>query len=31
MYRHAGMDLFLDPSVHGRGLGEDAVRTWPDI
>jgi aminoglycoside 6'-N-acetyltransferase len=27
MYRHAGMDLFLDPSVHGRGLGEDAVRT----
>lgn len=27
MYRHAGMDLFLDPSVHGRGLGADAVRT----
>jgi aminoglycoside 6'-N-acetyltransferase len=27
MYRHAGMDLFLDPSVHGRGLGTDAVRT----
>lgn len=21
--RHAGMDLFLDPSVHRRGLGQD--------
>ncbi|MDI1460628.1 GNAT family protein [Catellatospora sp. KI3] len=27
MYRHAGMDLYLDPEVHGRGLGSDAVRT----
>ena len=27
MYRHAGMDIYLDPSVHGRGLGTDAVRT----
>ncbi|GHG08161.1 GNAT family N-acetyltransferase [Streptomyces filamentosus] len=26
-YQHAGIDLFLDPSVHGRGLGTDAVRT----
>ncbi|GHA91323.1 GNAT family N-acetyltransferase [Streptomyces termitum] len=26
-YRHAGIDLFLDPSAHGRGLGTDAVRT----
>ncbi|OEJ30140.1 GNAT family N-acetyltransferase [Streptomyces subrutilus] len=26
-YRHAGIDLFLDPTVHGRGLGTDAVRT----
>jgi aminoglycoside 6'-N-acetyltransferase len=26
-YRHAGMDIFLDPGVHGRGLGTDAVRT----
>jgi RimJ/RimL family protein N-acetyltransferase len=25
-YRHAGIDLFLDPRVHGRGLGRDAVR-----
>ena len=27
MYRHAGIDLFLDPGVHGRGLGRDTVRT----
>jgi aminoglycoside 6'-N-acetyltransferase len=26
-YSHASMDVFLDPAVHGRGLGEDAVRT----
>ncbi|GAB3476173.1 GNAT family protein [Nocardiopsis coralliicola] len=26
-YRHAGIDIYLDPSLHGRGLGEDAVRT----
>ncbi|MGW6574063.1 GNAT family N-acetyltransferase [Streptomyces sp. NPDC054945] len=26
-YRHAGIDLFLDPAVHGRGVGTDAVRT----
>jgi aminoglycoside 6'-N-acetyltransferase len=26
-YRHAGIDLFLDPTVHRRGLGTDAVRT----
>jgi aminoglycoside 6'-N-acetyltransferase len=26
-YRHAGIDLFLTTSVHGRGLGRDAVRT----
>ncbi|MFD9727761.1 GNAT family N-acetyltransferase [Streptomyces sp. NPDC059072] len=26
-YRHAGIDLFLDPAVHGRGLGTDAVGT----
>ncbi|MFF4578758.1 GNAT family N-acetyltransferase [Streptomyces sp. NPDC001389] len=25
-YRHAGIDLFLDPAVHGIGLGTDAVR-----
>ncbi|MFC4071398.1 GNAT family N-acetyltransferase [Actinoplanes subglobosus] len=25
-YRHAGIDIFLDPRVHGRGLGADAVR-----
>ena len=27
MYRHAGIDLYIDPAVHGRGLGSDAVRT----
>jgi len=27
MYRHAGIDLFLDPTVHGRGIGVDTVRT----
>jgi aminoglycoside 6'-N-acetyltransferase len=26
-FRHASIDLFLDPSVHGRGLGPDAIRT----
>lgn len=25
-YRHAGIDLFLDPAEHGRGLGTDALR-----
>ncbi|MFC0003955.1 GNAT family N-acetyltransferase [Micromonospora siamensis] len=26
-YRHASLDLFLDPEVRGRGLGGDAIRT----
>ena len=26
-YRHAGLDLFLDPAFHRQGLGQDAVRT----
>lgn len=26
-FRHAGMDLFVDPAVRGRGLGPDAIRT----
>jgi aminoglycoside 6'-N-acetyltransferase len=25
-YRHAGIDLFLDPALHGRGVGTEAVR-----
>jgi aminoglycoside 6'-N-acetyltransferase len=25
-YRHAGIDVFLDPALHGRGLGSEAVR-----
>lgn len=27
MYRHASVDVFLDPARTGRGLGRDAVRT----
>src|SRR5918994_5640598 len=26
IYRHAGIDLYIDPALHGRGLGTDAVR-----
>lgn len=26
-YRHASMDIYLDPAVHGRGVGSDALRT----
>jgi aminoglycoside 6'-N-acetyltransferase len=26
-YRHANMDIYVDPAVHNRGLGTDAVRT----
>ena len=26
-YRHANMDMYLHPAVHGRGYGPDAVRT----
>jgi aminoglycoside 6'-N-acetyltransferase len=26
-YRHAAIDVFLNPKWHGRGLGADAVRT----
>lgn len=25
-YRHAGVDLFVDPARHGRGVGSEAVR-----
>ena len=25
-YRHAEIDLFLDPALHGRGIGSEAVR-----
>jgi len=25
-YRHAGIDLFIDPALHGRGIGAQAVR-----
>jgi aminoglycoside 6'-N-acetyltransferase len=26
-YRHAGLDIYIDPAVQGRGVGTDAVRT----
>ena len=26
-FRHAWVDIFLDPGVHGRGVGADAVAT----
>ena len=26
-YRHASMDIYLDPAVHGQGVGADALRT----
>ncbi|MFC4021929.1 GNAT family N-acetyltransferase [Micromonospora sp. GCM10011542] len=26
-YRHASLDIFLDPEVRGAGLGGDAIRT----
>ncbi len=25
-YRHAGMDIYVDPAVQGKGIGTDAVR-----
>ena len=30
MYRHAWIDIFVDPELHGRGVGSDAVRTLRD-
>jgi aminoglycoside 6'-N-acetyltransferase len=26
-YRHANIDIYVDPKLHGRGIGTDAVRT----
>ena len=26
-YRHASIDIFIDPAVHGQGIGRDAVAT----
>lgn len=28
-YRHAAIDIFLDPTVHGRGLAGTRWRRWP--
>jgi aminoglycoside 6'-N-acetyltransferase len=30
-YRHAAIDVFLDPALHGRGLGAEAVRRVVDL
>ena len=30
-YKHAIVDLFVDPAVHGRGLGTDALREVIEI
>ena len=29
-YRHAGIDLFVDPALHGRGVGTEAIRRVVD-
>ena len=29
-YRHAAIDVFLDPALHGRGLGTEALRRVVD-
>lgn len=26
-YRHASLDVYIDPAVHGRGYASDAIRT----
>lgn len=26
-YRHASLDIFLEPEYHGRGIGSDAIQT----
>ena len=26
-YMHANIDIYVDPALHGRGIGSDAVRT----
>jgi aminoglycoside 6'-N-acetyltransferase len=30
-YRHAGIDIFLDPAVHGRGVGKASVRALAEF
>lgn len=27
MYRHAGIDIFLDPEIHGHGYGREVIAT----
>jgi aminoglycoside 6'-N-acetyltransferase len=30
MYRHADVDIYIDPAMHGRGFGTDAISTLVD-
>ena len=30
-YRHAMIDIFLDPALHGRGLGTEALRKVTEL
>jgi aminoglycoside 6'-N-acetyltransferase len=30
MYRHADVDIYIDPAMHGRGYGTDAISTLVD-
>jgi aminoglycoside 6'-N-acetyltransferase len=30
-YRHAMVDLFVDPALHGRGIGTEALRRVVEI
>ena len=30
-YRHASIDLFVDPALHGRGVGTEAVRQVVEV
>jgi aminoglycoside 6'-N-acetyltransferase len=30
-YRHAAIDVFLDPALHGRGIGSGVVRRVADL
>jgi aminoglycoside 6'-N-acetyltransferase len=30
-YRHASLDVYIDPALHGRGYATDAIRTLADF
>jgi aminoglycoside 6'-N-acetyltransferase len=31
LYRHASIDLFVDPAFHNRGIGSEAIRRVVDL